>query len=188
MSDIRSALARADERYARRAGYDEPLTGEHLDALAIAVRTLVEPGSSSEAQATIAQQHGEITALKLERDQLAEELKAAREDTQRRVDAATAAIQTAVGAMRQKAEQLQSELDTTRAATPEHHHTYEWPSPDQPPLPCACGHPYPRTVLAEHLAHGPRVMPDREPFDVLMGRIRAELSNWGSPATMKGAA
>lgn len=178
-ADIRGALARADERHARRVGYDEPLTAAHLDALTNAVQPLVDPNSApTEHDATIAQQHGEITALKLERDQLAEELKAARLDVERRINTAVKATETVAKTMREKVDELRIDLAAAKAAVPQHQHTYEWPTPDEPPLPCECGHPFPRTALAEQLADGEPVEPEVEPFGDLLGRIRAELATW----------
>lgn len=194
---VRDALARADVRYARRAGYDEPLTAEHLDALAAAVRGYVNQADPTEASTTIARQHGQIASLEQERDQLAEQLADLRADLERRQKAAAGAAEQIAAAMRAKVEELRVELAAARARQPDppppppHKHTYVWETPDQPPRPCDCGQPYPRTVLAEHLAAGQLVQPDREPFDVLMGRIRGELSTWGDPASttkLKGVA
>lgn len=199
MTDIRDALARADKRYGRRVGYDEPLTTEHLDALAAAVRPTPDDAPPADTppadDKTIARQHGEITSLTLERNQLAEQLQATRTDFERREQAATKASEGIARTYATRNEELHKllndalrELTELRARETPHVHAYEWPAPDQPPLPCACGHPYPRTVLAEQLAHGSKVEPECEPFDVLMGRIRGELSTWGSPAQLKGVA
>jgi hypothetical protein len=80
MTNVRAALARADQRYSRRAGHDERLAAEHLDALALAVQPYLNPATDSALAATIAQQHGQITALEAERDQLVEHLAAVRAD------------------------------------------------------------------------------------------------------------
>ena len=80
MNDVRSALARADQRYSRRAGHDEPLAAAHLDALALAVQPYLSPDTGSELSKTIARQHGQITSLERERDQLVEQLAAVRAD------------------------------------------------------------------------------------------------------------
>jgi hypothetical protein len=68
-----------------------------------------------------------------------------------------------------------------------HRHVYEWPAPDKPIEPCSCGRPFPR--YRQDVEEWGDDIPDIEPWAELLGRVRDELGDWGTPPRNgKGAA
>jgi hypothetical protein len=73
-------------------------------------------------------------------------------------------------------EATRAELATAAAAQEPHRHTYPWIEGTKDVAPCACGHAYPRHTVRDLRHVAPAAV--REPFDVLLDRVRTQLDGW----------
>lgn len=218
----RSILARADKRWADKR-CDDPAQADYIDHLAQAVQahlddqtpaalTAADSGELQRLQAliddlqtrldddarTITRQQGEISALKMERDQLAAAPAIDAAEVRRQVEHAVAAGKAEADQLRAQADELRIDLAAAKkalaaaqtAATtvveqahPEHTHAYPIDGTTGEIGPCSCSLIYPRYTLAAHQAAAEDQPAEDEPISVLLERVRLELdkANWGKP-------
>lgn len=216
--DVRAVLKRADQRYTTKTG-DDPAAPDYIDALALALRPITDDTTpavdAGELQGlrelvddqrtrldddarTISRQQGEISALKMERDQLAEAPAPDPAETRRQVERAVAAGKAEADQLRAQVDELRIDLAAAkkaltdavkeaetwqRGAHPEHVHAYPIDGVTGEIGPCSCGLIYPRYTLAAQQDAAEAQPDEDEPISVLLERVRLELdkADWGKP-------
>lgn len=125
----------------------------------------------------------QIERLQAERDELRQENSALADTVEARqrdledADRYTNSLRTELANAIAEVERLRGELESRAwEKVIEHHHTYEWASPDELPRDCACGHPYPRDLREVE-----EVTPDTTTWDELVEMARLELEEMGWP-------
>lgn len=180
LADVRRLLERADRRFAHRTG-DDPATPEYLTALVDAVASMLgnAPASAPAADVEV-QRLTDLVAEFRKRDEAASRSIERLRDTIGRLTDEVTVLRRQRDEARNELEQQGNDLTGAHAAldgiAAEHHHLYEWRSPDTEPEPCSCGLLYPRFNRRGVPAGPPPSAP--EPFAELFGQVRGGAGRW----------
>lgn len=191
--ELIQVLMRADRRWADKRA-DEPAPPDYLQHLEQYLRPLVGAAgevSNGDAQPSIpdadtanlrAQRdraRSEVQRLEQANQELTKELGRMRTDYAESVRG-SAELADQVEQLRREREQLANQLHSER----KHECAWEWPDPDGPLLPCACGRPWPRYATQDETEE---VEPEVEPWAELLDRVRGELQEIDWPVRPREA-